>query len=188
MTPNDPSFEDRLAAARRGEPGAYRWLWDTYAGPITSFLRVRGTLEIDEVVNDVFLAVFAALPRFAGDEPMLRAWIYRIAHNKRVDSFRRAERRPMTTSVSWDEAMGDVEDEAIAVLGDPDLTALLVDLTPEQRDVVLLRFVADLSIDQVATILDKAPPAVKGLQHRALAQLRKKMSANPHPRTAEPTM
>ena len=187
MTRN-PSFARRLDAARCGDPRACQWVWDTYAGPITGFLQARGTPEVEEVVNEVFLAVFTGLDRFIGEEPMFRAWLYRVARNKRVDAFRRGARHATTLSMTADGVGGDVEDEAIAAMEDADLRALLVGLTPEQRDVLVLRFVADLSIAQVAVALDKTPLAIKALQHRAIAQLHKRISADPHPRATSPTM
>ena len=182
------SFAQRLAAARRGDPWACQWIWDTYAGRINGFLQARGTPEVEDVLNDVFLGVFTGLERFSGTEPMFRAWIYRVARNKRVDALRRSVRRPAATSMTVDAMGGDVEDEAVAALEDADLRALLSGLTPAQRDVIVLRFVADLSIEQVASVLETAPGAIKALQHRAVAQLRKKISADPYPRTTVPTM
>ena len=184
----DPSFVRRLDAARCGDPRACQWIWDTYAGPITGFLQARGTPAVEEVVNDVFHAVFTGLEGFVGEEPMFQAWIYRLARNKRVDAFRRAARRPNTSPMAAEAVGGDVEDEAISALEDEDLRVLLLGLTPEQRDVLVLRFVADLSTDQVAAVLGKAPAAIKALQHRSVGQLRKKISADPHPWATSPTM
>ncbi len=69
--------------------------------------------------------------------------------------------------------VGDVEVDAMDLLSDHQLRALLDELSPDQRDVVLLRIVADLSIEDVATALGKRRGAVKSLQHRALATLRR---------------
>lgn len=181
-------FRSRLDAARGGDGDALQWIWRTYAGPIRGYLQARGTPEVDEVVNDVFLAAFDALGRFSGEEPMFRAWIYALARNKRIDALRRHARRAHEVAVHAYAAAGDVEAEAMALLEDADLRAVLLDLTPEQRDVIVLRFVADLSIEQVAVALERNPAAVKALQHRAIGQLRKKIRADPHPDASVPTM
>ena len=182
-------FQRRLDAARAGDPDACRWLWDTYAGAIRGFLRARGTPEPDEVVNDVFVAVFTSLERFEGGAAEFRSWLYRVARNKRVDAFRSRSRQPQPVDrPTGVEPHGDVEAEAIAALADAELHAVLAGLTADQRDVIILRFVADLSLEQVAAALDKPTGAVKALQHRALTHLRKKFSLNPYPELPVETM
>ena len=155
-----------------------RWLWDTYAGRIRGFLRARGTPEVDEVVNDVFVTVFTGLDRFDWDsEAAFRAWLFRVAINKRVDVLRAEGRRPTPTGTVPDTAgPGDVEADVVAAIADVQLRSMLETLTPDQRDVIVLRFVADQSLETVAEALGKPVGAVKALQHRALAQLRKKFS------------
>ncbi len=193
----DRRFRRRLDAAAAGDPSACRWLWDRYAGQITGFLVARGTPDHDEVVNDVFLAAFGGLGRFEGGEADFRAWIHRIARNKRVDAIRRTGRRPVVFSADEDAAAaqardtsedGSAESEAIAVLEDAELRAVLDALTPDQRDVIVLRFIADLSLEQTAVVLDKPVGAVKSLQHRAVDQLRGKFSAHPYPPSLAATM
>lgn len=181
-------FQRHLKAARAGDRDACRWMWDTYAGAIRGFLQARGTPDADEVVNDVFLAAFGNLDRFEGGESEFRAWLYRIARNKRADLFRARSRQPRPVDHTLGVApSGDVEAEAIAQLADAELRMVLADLTPDQRDVIVLRFVNDLSLEQVAAIVEKPTGAVKALQHRALTQLRKKFSPEPylakHPET-----
>lgn len=152
-------------------------LYERHAGEVSGFLRARGTPEPDEVVNDTFLAVFTGLGRFVGDEAAFRAWVFQIARHKRVDALRRAARHPDTTETDGDGgevAVGDAEEDAVAHLEDDELRELLGTLTVDQRDVLLLRLVADLSLDQTALALGKPIGAVKALQHRALAQLRNK--------------
>lgn len=94
---SDEEFVARLDAARCGDPYACLSLWDRYAGQIRAFLLTRGTPDADEVVNDVFLAAFTGVEGFVGGEPEFRAWLYRVARNKRVDAIRAHERRPTPT-------------------------------------------------------------------------------------------
>lgn len=155
-------------------------LYESHAGEVSGFLRARGTPEPDEVVNDTFLAVFTGLGRFVGDASAFRAWVFQIARHKRVDALRRGARRPDTVEtrdVPDGMAGGDVEEDALAYLEDDEVRELLEPLTVDQRDVLLLRVVADLSLDQTALALGKPVGAVKALQHRALAQLRGKFLA-----------
>lgn len=171
-------FQRALRAAQRGDQTALRGLWDVHAGPITGFLTARGTPEVDEVVNDVFVAAFGRLGDFSGSEGEFRAWLFAIARNKRIDQIRRQGRRPATAPLAGTDPAAEesVEERALRAVGDAELLAVLDVLTPEQRDVVVLRFVSDLSLEQVAMALDKPVGAVKALQHRATAQLRKRFS------------
>lgn len=182
-------FRRQLDAARAGDRDACRWLWDTYAGPIRGFLQARGTPDVDEVVNDVFLAAFTSLDRFEGGEPELRAWLFRVARHKRADMFRARLRQPGAVALTAGaEPSSDVEAEAIERLADAELRMVLSELTPDQRDVIVLRFIADLSLDQVAAVVGRPTGAVKALQHRALVQLRKKFSRDPYPDRLPQTM
>jgi RNA polymerase sigma-70 factor (ECF subfamily) len=70
---------------------------------------------------------------------------------------------------------GDAELEAISDLGRAWVDEVLEKLVPEQRDVMVLRFVSDLSITETADVLGKSPGAVKALQHRALGALRRQL-------------
>lgn len=176
------SYARAMEAIAAGDPDGFRWLWDRFAGEIRGYLQARGTPDVDEVVNDVFLAAFAGVGGFEGDEAAFRAWLFQIARHKRVDAFRRIRRQPTATGETLDAAAGDdVEAEALQIVDDDRLRAVLEGLTPDQRDVIVLRFVSDLSLAQTATALDKPLGAVKALQHRAVAQLRKAVAPDPYP-------
>lgn len=73
--------------------------------------------------------------------------------------------------------MPSAETSALESIGDQRVLALLETLSPDQRDVLLLRIIGDLTIDQVAVVLGKSPGAVKALQHRGLAHLRRVVEA-----------
>jgi RNA polymerase sigma-70 factor (ECF subfamily) len=179
----EDAFAEQLERARRGEAAGHRWLWARYAGPIKGFLLARGTPEVDEVVNDVFLAAFTRLADFEGGEADLRAWLHAIARNRRVDAIRGHDRRRrlVLAATAGRLVARDPDHAAITSLVDTELRELLEPLTPEQRDVVVLRFVCDLPLEEVAVVVDRPVGAVKALQHRALARLRKEVGAQPYP-------
>jgi RNA polymerase sigma-70 factor (ECF subfamily) len=137
-----------------------------YAAPVHNYLRAAGVVDSENVLGDVFVDVMRGLARFRGDRDDLRRWIFTIAHHRVVDEHRRANRRrrslrsvPTATSFTHDDPV------------DPALVAALDALTPDQREVVVLRFVADLSLETVAAVTKRPPGAVKSLQHRALRNL-----------------
>jgi RNA polymerase sigma factor (sigma-70 family) len=180
----DGRFPDVLAAAQRGE----RWaLEDVYLalGPVvTGYLRTQGAVEPDDLTSEVFVAVLRTIGAFRGDEPAFRAWVFTIAHRRLLDERRRRRRRPEPEpldGVPEAPAPDDVEG-AVAQMHDVQrLRRLCRMLRSDQRDVLLLRFVGGLSVDEVAEALGKTRGAVKGLQHRgfvALARLVERQDAS----------
>jgi RNA polymerase sigma-70 factor (ECF subfamily) len=119
------------------------------------------------VLSEVFLQVARSLPRFRGDDDDLRRWVFTIARNRAIDDRRRGRSRPSRA----DDPVPDAPAPPAAPPVDPDLVAALAQLTPDQREVVVLRFVADLSLEEVAAITKRSDGAVKSMQHRALEQL-----------------
>lgn len=176
----DKPFDVVLAAALAGQGWAFTSLFNWLEAPITAFVRGRGCGEPDEVVNEVFLGAFRGLHRFEGDHIDFRRWVFGIARNKVVDSYRAQSRRDFIDLRAIDDmpiAAGDAEEDALSHLSGDRVTELLATLTEDQRDVVVLRLISDLSIAEVAAMLDKQPGAVKALQARALRRLGRVISA-----------
>lgn len=98
----------------------------------------------------------------------MRRWVLTIARHRLIDAKRRAARRPALSDEPVPEIPSPVEASAEM---DPQLVRALDELTPDQREVVVLRFVADLSLEDVAKLTKRKPGAVKAMQHRALARL-----------------
>ena len=142
-------------------------LYRRYAPAVQGYLRGQGVPDADDVLSEVFLQVARSLPRFRGDEDHLRAWVFTIARNRVIDSRRRRSTRPQLADAPVPDRAAPPEDDPV----DPGLVAALAGLTADQREVVVLRFVADLSLEEVASITGRPAGAVKSMQHRALAQL-----------------
>jgi RNA polymerase sigma-70 factor (ECF subfamily) len=177
--PNHDDFAAHLAGARRGTAPSCRWLYESLAGRVSGYLRVHGAPEPDDLTNEVFLRVFDHLDGFSGDEPAFRSWVFTIAHRLLIDDHRRRTRRVHTVELSTPLAAtiagGDAEADAVAALTEQHIALVLASLPADQRDVVTLRVMADLSVEQVAAMLGKRPGAVKSLQHRAVANLRRRL-------------
>ena len=166
-----------LAAARLQEPWAFQRIFERLGRPVTAYLRGAGVEDPEGIANEVFLRVFGGIGRFEGTEGRFRSWVFAIAHNQVIDDRRRRSRRPQQSVLEGDAgpSVAGAEDGAMIALGDERLRALLAELAPDQRDVVLLRIVADFSIEDTAAALGKRPGAVKSLQHRAMASLRRRL-------------
>ena len=177
MSPS--GFPELLSAARAGDGWAFDEFFRTWNAPVTGFVRARGVVDVDGVVNDVFLRAFGAIGSFDGDESGFRAWLFTIARNRVIDEARRNSRTPSTTQLDAASSVpgGDVVVDAERRFGDHHVVELLGLLTDEQREVLTLRFVADLTIDQIAEATGRRRGAVKQLQRRALRRLERALES-----------
>ena len=172
------AFDSVLSAARAGAPWAFERLWRSLAPAVSGYMRLQGASEPDDVVSEVFLSVFSRLDSFRGGEDQFRSWVFTIAHRRLVDDWRQRGRRPPAAEGDQSHTLaatpgGDVEEEALRQLSEQRVRRLCDLLAPDQRDVLLLRMVAGLSLEQTADALGKTTTAVKALQHRAVAALRR---------------
>lgn len=170
------AFPSALAAAQSGGSWAFDRLYQAFAPSVVGYLRMQGAADPEDLTNEVFLNVFTAIGSFAGDEGQFRSWMFTIAHRRLVDERRRAGRRPQMANEQPSDhanAGGNVEDEVLRRLSVERVRRLCDRLAPDQRDVLLLRMLSAMTIEQAAEALGKSPTAVKALQRRALAAIRR---------------
>jgi len=176
--PLGESFLGVLAGARSGSDWAWDAIYRDLAPSVLGYLRAAGAAEPDDLLGEVFLQVVRDLGRFEGGEAQFRAWVFTLAHHRFLDDRRRRARRPVepVASVGHGEPGGDVEEEALERLGDEAVRTALGHLSADQRTVLLLRLLGDLTVEQVAQATGKRPGAVKALQRRALTAVRGQIS------------
>lgn len=173
----DGQFDAVLAAAHNGAPWALERMFTALAPAVTGYLRVQGSAEPEDLTSEVFVAILRNLRNFQGDEAGFRSWVFTIAHRRLLDERRRRARRPLPEPLTdtadavarESPAADDVEGTIDRSLGAERVRALCDRLVPDQRDVLLLRLLGDLSIEQIAGMLGKSRGAVKALQRRGLA-------------------
>jgi len=179
------SFAQTLSAAQAGDGRAFAVLYESLDRRVLTFAAARGAADPEGTVNDVFLKVFTNIESFSGNETQFAAWVFTIARNSLIDESRRRRRRADETGLddAADEttAGGDVEADAFARLGDEWVLEQLATLTPEQRDVVVLRIVSDLTIEAIAQVVGKRVGAVKAMQRRAFRTLARNLQARALP-------
>jgi RNA polymerase sigma factor (sigma-70 family) len=182
-------FGDVLAAAQAGAAWAFEVLYRDLAPAVTGYLRLHGAAEPDDLASETFIGVLTGLSGFGGDEDALRAWVFTIAHRRLVDDWRRRGRRPQVTD---DDALldglggGDVEEDALVRIGATDVHRLCGTLPADQRAVLLLRVLGDLTVEQVAQVLGRSVGSVKALQRRGLRSLRTALQDTPPARVVPP--
>jgi RNA polymerase sigma factor (sigma-70 family) len=169
------SFAELLQGAKDGEPWAWERIFRTYAPPVTGYLALRGADEPEDLTSETLFHVARSIESFTGTEESFRSWIFVIAHRRLIDARRSAGRRVSQVELKADlvETGGDVESEALDNLALAEMQELLEPLTEEQRSVVALRLIADLSLERTAEIVGKRVGSVKALQRRALASLKR---------------
>jgi RNA polymerase sigma factor (sigma-70 family) len=168
-----------LDSAREGAESAWATLYRDLAPTVLGYLRANNAPEPDDTLSEVFLQVARDLHGFDGDERAFRAWVFTIAHHRLIDSRRRFARRPAEPVAEPPEppasTLDDAAERALARIGAEEVHRVLAALSPDQRAVLLLRVLGELTVDEVATALGKRPGAVKALQRRGLAAIRREL-------------
>ena len=163
-----------IELARQGEEYAIAELYRRNVDVVYRYIRVRvcDDLVAEDLTAQVFLKVLEALPTYQITDRPFCAWLYRIASARTVDYFRRQGRRREVVLPETLPAGDPLPGEGLEAEADwATAIKLVAQLTDDQQDVLLLRFIGEMSLGEVAETLGKTPGAIKSLQHRALATI-----------------
>ena len=139
------------------------------------YLASKGVDDAEAATNDVFLAVLPQLSSVTGGVVGLKKFVFTVAHARMVDHTRRAARRPPSVPYSLDldpRFTDSAETTALASFEGSNVKKLLEQLPTDQREVLLLRLVAELSLADTAAVMGRSQGSVKQLQRRGLLSLR----------------
>ncbi|HZD87467.1 MAG TPA: sigma-70 family RNA polymerase sigma factor [Gaiellaceae bacterium] len=182
-SPDRDSKEYVRALVERGQQGdrdALEELYLIHFDRIYSYLHVSvgNRHDAEDLTTQTFLKMLEKIGSFKWQSAPFSAWLFRIAHNLAMDHFR--ARRRWQPEEEVPEPPGEEEPSAELVamrtIGRESMLQLIEKLSPEQQQVLTLKFVFNLPNAEVAAILDKTEGAVKSLQHRALASLQKQIA------------
>ena len=180
--PAAPDRDHIRRLVERGQQGDREALEELYLihfDRIYSYLHmsVGNRHDAEDLTTQTFLKMLESIGKFRFRSAPFSAWLFRIAHNLAMDHFRAARRWQPEEEVP--EPIGSeelsAEDEAMHSIGRQSMLELIDELSPEQRQVLTLKFVFNFGNGEVATILGKTEGAVKSLQHRALVSLQKQI-------------
>ena len=166
--------------AQQGDRLALEELYLLHFDRIYSYLHVSvgNRHDAEDLTTQTFLKMLESIGRFRWQSAPFSAWLFRIAHNLAMDHFRARKRVQPEEEVP--EPIGSEEPsaelEAMQSLGRQSMLELIDKLSPEQQQVLTLKFVFNFPNADVAKILDKTEGATKSLQHRALASLQKQIA------------
>lgn len=174
LRPNDE--RDLIARAQSGDSAAISALYNRHVGRIYRYLlyRVNDPIIAEDITADVFTRVLESLSQYDDRGVPLGAWLYRIAHARLVDHWRKAQRRP---TVALDDPVVQKylhqEDDSTVedVLQHQALREALELITEEQQQVIVLKFLMECDNAEIARIIGKTESAVKALQRRGLEAL-----------------
>jgi len=171
---------DPLALLVALDAGAWQDLFERYFRKMYNFAYVRtgDSHAAEEIAAEVFLAAARGIGRYRRTGAPISAWLYRIARNVTADYVDRRRRRP---TVALEDADVSHEGWAAGIEDAADIAREVASLTPEQQEVIALRFYSDCSLEEAAAAMGKSIGAVKLLQHRAIAALRKRLGEEARP-------
>src|SRR5213596_3404674 len=166
--------------AQKGDREALEALYLLHFDRVYSYLHlsVGNRHDAEDLTTQTFLKMLESIGRFRWRSAPFAAWLFRIAHNLAMDHFR--ARRRWQPEEEVPEPQGSEEPsaelEAMQSIGRQSMLELIEQLSPEQQQVLTLKFVFNFPNADVAKILDKTEGAIKSLQHRALASLQKQIA------------
>lgn len=189
------TLDDVVRAAARGDADAFGTLWTCLSPAVAAYFRAHAVDEADDLTSEVFLAAFRSMATVTDGADQFRGLLFSIAHRRYVDWVRRRVRQGPSLPYEPEldaRCTASAEESAVALLGGQRALDLLDALTVDQREVIALRVLGDLTLAQTAEALGRDIGSVKSLQHRGLARLRrcleqeerKEISARPYPDSA----
>jgi len=182
-TPNRGTEAQRVRAlvdaAKQGERVALEELYLIHFDRIYSYLHVTvgNRHDAEDLTTQTFLKMLESIGKFRWGTAPFSAWLFRIAHNLAMDHFRASKRWQLEEEVPEPEPDESTSAEAGAfdAIDQKSMLELIDDLSPEQQQVLTLKFVFNFANAEAATILGKTEGAIKSLQHRALVSLQKQL-------------
>jgi RNA polymerase sigma-70 factor (ECF subfamily) len=163
-----------ISRAQAGDRRAMGQLYRRHVDPVYQYIyaRVRVVDVAEDLTAQVFLKAVEGIPAYQDRGKPFLGWLYRIAFARVVDYYREQERRVEVDLVEDIESSAPDPEEIVTTAGDwKTAVALMSQLTDDQQDVLILRFIGEMPLADVAEILGKTIGAIKSLQHRGLASL-----------------
>lgn len=172
--PSDLSDQDLIERAKAYDHAALQTIYEQYSPGIFRYIYYRiGDYEMAEDLRaEVFVRMLEGVAGFTYQGWSISAWLYRIAHDRVVDHLRRSKRRQQEPLEDhYVDPTAGPDDISLKRFDHAELQAALSQLTEEQAEVIILRFIEDHSLREVAQITGRTEGAIKALQHRALNAL-----------------
>lgn len=174
MDPNE--VRALVARAQKGDQTAFGELYDFYANRLYRFIscKIPTREQAEDILQETFFKAWQAIPKLKLADLNFNAWLYKIARNVVNDHYRAVKRRPTPDNLDNYYHLSDSTD----ILEETDVKfeiekvrAILNKLPPAYQQVLELRFIQELSVEETANIMGKTAIAVRITQHRAVKKL-----------------
>jgi RNA polymerase sigma-70 factor, ECF subfamily len=163
-----------LVRASRGDPAAVSEIYERYFPAIYRYarLQVGDGQTAEDIASEVFFRLMTRLGKPNGPRTSLRGWLFRVARNEVYQHYGKERQFPKTTLEDWLSSNVDLEVQVLRSVEIEKAQRALGMLAPDQREVLILRFVEALNLEETATLMGRSQSAIKSLQFRAVATLR----------------
>ncbi len=174
----DSDHDTLLQKAKSGDRQALTAIYDAWYQPLYIYFyrQVDGMETARDLTAEVFHHFLQAIQKGTGPDTHLQAWLYRVAHNILIDHYRRCQHR---NHLPLPEQLANTQDDPVrqaeSHMAVAEVREALLQLTPDQRQVIALKFFGGLSNQEIALITSRPVGAVKALQHRAIAALQRRL-------------
>ncbi len=169
-----------MEKAKSGDKEAYGALYSQFYVPVFRYiyLRIRSKEEAEDLAQTVFIKVYQSLDRYQdrGSEPL--AYFFTVARNTVIDFYRKKKESSLEANQQFLEIADlrqNPEEDFAKKESYEMITQAIHYLPEEQREVIILKFINDLTNSEIATVLNKNEPAIRQIQHRALKTLRERL-------------
>lgn len=170
-----PNEQELIEQTKAGDKQAMSTLYEAYAQHIFQYIsyRVESETTAEDLTADVFVRMIQGLPNYTYTGAPLGAWLFRIASNRVADYYRKTHQAPIFFDLDDDilDARDDLGDLLIRKEEYLQLRHALATLADHYQDILILRFMQNLSHAEVAEIMEKSEAAVRIMQYRALKAL-----------------
>jgi RNA polymerase sigma-70 factor, ECF subfamily len=173
------AFQATLSAAAHGDEDAFGALWRNLQPTLLHYFKLMAPDVAEDLSAETWLEVIRKLDRFEGDEPAFRSWALTIARRQVTDWQRRsAQQRTEPLSTDTPERAADWPTRAVAdTISGREALSLLTSLPPAQAEVITLRIIAGLTVNEVAAVMGLSPSTVRALAHRGLRRFARQLKA-----------
>ncbi len=170
--------DELVLLAKNGDADAFGHLYETYLDRIYRYIYFRVTDEqtTEDLISQVFAKAWENLRRYQPSGRPFIAWLYTIAHNTVIDHYRtRKDTVALENTIALASDAPDPHEQVEMHVESDHLRVALQALTPDQQQVIVLKFISGLTTEEIARQLQKTPGAVRALQMRALQALARRM-------------
>jgi RNA polymerase sigma-70 factor (ECF subfamily) len=169
------NIKELVKKAKEGFPNAFAEIYDCYFSQIYRFifLRVNNREEAEDLSQQVFVKAWESIRDFQEKGFPFSSWLYRIARNLVIDFYRtKKQTTELNENILIEDSSSEVDNRLFVSFVGKEISKAFNFLTSEQKEVIILRFVQDLSYREIAKIMDKNQPALRILQYRAINKLK----------------